>query len=403
MFENILGQPVIEQLKADIAGETLPASILFAGPPNAGKGTAALELARVFSCENATGSAPWNCACPACGLHRNLAHPDLLVAGPRPFNAEISASAAAFLRDHDSQAARMLFLRAVAKLLLRFSPVLCEDDPKAHKLNSQIEAVNDDMAEIAASAIKPEKFEKTLEAIVKNTAKLQADGVSDQIPVSQIRSAAYWLHLAPRSGRKLLVIENADKMNDSARNSLLKTLEEPPATGAIVLTSARPKALLATILSRVRPYAFSRRDEAGETEVIRRVFRGESSRAETREHGGSLLGAYLDSFQPVSDETLAALAAQFTAALQRPLQEGAAALAAILAGAGNFESRVLFTKFLGLLLDNFLRDSRERGGGWIYACDLWRRLTREAQTACEIYKQSPAAALQRLFTELKRQ
>ena len=55
----------------------------------------------------------------------------------------------------------------------------------------------------------------------------------------------------PYDGRyKIYIIEDADKMNPQAQNALLKTLEEPPAYGVILLLSAAPDALLATIRSR---------------------------------------------------------------------------------------------------------------------------------------------------------
>ncbi|MDR2079576.1 MAG: DNA polymerase III, partial [Treponema sp.] len=141
MFENILGQPVISLLSSDINGGTLAPSMLFSGPLASGKGSAALELGRILSCEQ---SGAWNCSCPACTRHRQLVHPDLLLLGPRNFSAEIAASAAAFLRDPPAQAVRFLFIRSARKLLARFSPVLWEDEPKIAKLNPYIQSLDED-------------------------------------------------------------------------------------------------------------------------------------------------------------------------------------------------------------------------------------------------------------------
>src|SRR5437660_9005046 len=49
---------------------------------------------------------------------------------------------------------------------------------------------------------------------------------------------------------RVFVVEDAEYMNDQAANALLKTLEEPPPTSHLILTSANPTALLATIRSR---------------------------------------------------------------------------------------------------------------------------------------------------------
>lgn len=57
-------------------------------------------------------------------------------------------------------------------------------------------------------------------------------------------------------GYKLCVIDNAEKMNVSAQNALLKTLEEPTPDTVIFLISAQPYLLLPTILSRCQHLKF---------------------------------------------------------------------------------------------------------------------------------------------------
>ena len=56
---------------------------------------------------------------------------------------------------------------------------------------------------------------------------------------------------------RIFIIDDADKMNDSASNALLKTLEEPPAASHIFLITARPDALLPTIGSRCQTLRFA--------------------------------------------------------------------------------------------------------------------------------------------------
>jgi DNA polymerase-3 subunit delta' len=56
---------------------------------------------------------------------------------------------------------------------------------------------------------------------------------------------------------RFFIIDDADKMNDSASNALLKTLEEPPATSHIFLITSRPDALLPTIRSRCQMLRFA--------------------------------------------------------------------------------------------------------------------------------------------------
>ncbi|HKJ22847.1 MAG TPA: DNA polymerase III subunit delta' [Gammaproteobacteria bacterium] len=71
------------------------------------------------------------------------------------------------------------------------------------------------------------------------------------ILVDQIRELTQHLGLkAQMGGYKVAVIEPAGKMNMNAANCLLKSLEEPPAATLLVLVSARPASLPATIRSR---------------------------------------------------------------------------------------------------------------------------------------------------------
>jgi len=74
------------------------------------------------------------------------------------------------------------------------------------------------------------------------------------ILVDQIRESV--IAIASRSPfegrRKVFIVEEADRMNPSAQNALLKTLEEPFEDTLIILLSAREEELLDTIKSRCR-------------------------------------------------------------------------------------------------------------------------------------------------------
>ena len=56
---------------------------------------------------------------------------------------------------------------------------------------------------------------------------------------------------------RLLVIYEADRMNLSAANIFLKTLEEPTASTTILLLTTRPYSLLPTIRSRCQRVRFA--------------------------------------------------------------------------------------------------------------------------------------------------
>ena len=68
---------------------------------------------------------------------------------------------------------------------------------------------------------------------------------------------------------KVALIFNADKMTTDAANAFLKTLEEPPQETLIVLTTAKPHALLPTLISRCQKLRFDPlRDEKIEEALV---------------------------------------------------------------------------------------------------------------------------------------
>ena len=78
-----------------------------------------------------------------------------------------------------------------------------------------------------------------------------------RIVVDNIREATGVLHVRPlEAPYKVLIIRDADRMNPQAQNALLKTLEEPPGSARLILTSSRPQTFLVTILSRCQRMDF---------------------------------------------------------------------------------------------------------------------------------------------------
>jgi DNA polymerase-3 subunit delta' len=79
------------------------------------------------------------------------------------------------------------------------------------------------------------------------------------IVVERIRALMHWAELTShRGGAKAALIVPAERMNASAANALLKTLEEPPADTYFLLVSHQPGRLPATIVSRCQRVAAPR-------------------------------------------------------------------------------------------------------------------------------------------------
>jgi len=87
---------------------------------------------------------------------------------------------------------------------------------------------------------------------------LRPAGKSRQIGAEVTREAIGRIQISPQvSRRKVLVVYEADRMNLSAANIFLKTLEEPTASTTILLLTTRPYSLLPTIRSRCLHFRFT--------------------------------------------------------------------------------------------------------------------------------------------------
>lgn len=78
------------------------------------------------------------------------------------------------------------------------------------------------------------------------------------IKVADIKELQERMRFLPLEGaRRVVIIDDAERMNITSANSLLKTLEEPSPTNVFVLVSSRPHLLPLTILSRCHRLRFN--------------------------------------------------------------------------------------------------------------------------------------------------
>ncbi len=430
MFENVLGQEEIKkQLTDDLRKNKLPPSILYYGPNSAGKFTAALELARCVSCSQG-GS--WGCTCPSCLKHKEMTSPDLLILGARDHIPEIKAASQTLLKNRQISS-RYLFLRTVRKLTLRFDARLWDADEqkflKAAPIISEIEELSSLLSVDAIENIDDTKLKKTVEAIVLQCTKLQDDCAYDSIPINQVRKASAWIRLMPSGSKKILIVENADKMQEGARNAFLKILEEPPSYGVFILTTERRGAIMPTILSRVRSYKFGERSDASFEEVITRVFKGELTE-ENRFGSFNLLRNFLYSFLPVSFKTIQITAAYFYDFIfdlilreqkkippalydsvnkfktENNIANEKTSVSAIVNSLNKFKPHTIFVLFLNSLLYFLQRALKEADTNNLSAKETEAyfkisNLIKTAETANDVYNISPQAVLENLSEKIK--
>ena len=88
--------------------------------------------------------------------------------------------------------------------------------------------------------------------------RIGEDGkVRKVIPVDEARRLAEFFSKSPASApHRVAIVDAADDLNINAANALLKTLEEPPERGILLMISHSPGRLLPTIRSRCRRLAF---------------------------------------------------------------------------------------------------------------------------------------------------
>lgn len=393
MFENLVNQEAGKLLAADIRHNRLPGAILFSGSEASGKLTAALETARILSChENPQGK--WLCECPSCLQHKSLICSNLMLMGPRDCSLEISAAAKTFTDAHFINAkfidaARYLFLRSVRKLTLRFNGILWEGDSSLNKIGSLIEEINENLEVLDFPRELPDitEVKKICEEISKLCNKLEEDFLYDSIPINQVRNMEAWAHIKTEEGRKTVIIENADRMQTSVRNALLKILEEPPEDVVFILLTSKRNAIMQTILSRVRTYNFADRTLEQQQEVITRVFHNE-------DFSGSI-NDYLLTYLPVTPSEIKGQARVFyNSVANRQICN----IEEIVKKCEKFNPRIELRLFLSNIAA-FTKPLLNSQAGTEAAAQTMQ-LLRNCSDNITLYNQSPASALEILMRDM---
>ncbi|MEM9435787.1 MAG: DNA polymerase III subunit delta' [Pseudomonadota bacterium] len=98
-----------------------------------------------------------------------------------------------------------------------------------------------------AARAEPGLFSLT-RSVVETTGRM-----SREIRIEDVRRLRGFFSLsAADGGRRIVIVDAADEMNQSAANAILKLLEEPPANATMLLIAHQPSRLLPTIRSRCR-------------------------------------------------------------------------------------------------------------------------------------------------------
>jgi DNA polymerase-3 subunit delta' len=194
-FSNFIGNAeIVQSLRQMIAENRLPQTLLFAGPRGVGKATLARLLAAAMSCLKTPGE-----PCGRCSNCLRMLAADLSLDDFQKMLAEREKLTSA--------------QRGDSPLIVSTHPDLLIFPP---------------------------------------------DGPMQLITIEQARQLRAAARFGPSEGkRRVFLIDHADRANDEAANSLLKTLEEPAPSLTLILTAENPYELLPTIRSRSIPFYFA--------------------------------------------------------------------------------------------------------------------------------------------------
>jgi len=226
-FRDVAGpRRLLALLARSIRGDTLPPSLIFAGPPGAGKCAAAIATAQSLNCLS-----------------------------PLEFTEFTNA---------ESSSAR-----------------LANQQPRAVAAQAhEMPGVGIDACGVCAACTRIARG-------VHPDVPILEPGENGSIRIDQVREVVERAGYRPFEGRRrVVIIDQADTLVVAAQNALLKTLEEPPSSSIFILVSARPDMLLATVQSRcprLRFPAMAREEiDADAREVAERVLLGAATNADQR-------------------------------------------------------------------------------------------------------------------------
>lgn len=202
------------------------------------------------------------------------------------------------------------------------------------------------------------------------------------IKIEQIRQLQSAFALAPYlSGRRVCIIEDAERLTAQAANSILKTLEEPQGSSLFILVASSKQQLLATIISRCLAMAFQPLPSSVLSRALMdKGFAGSAVEVAARLSGGRF-GQALKLLEP-GGLNQRNQAAEITAALIQGERKFVWKTAALLDKHERKDFLALL-EYLTLILRDLLMISGRRDRRLLYNIDLEEQLTRQAGTWTE--------------------
>lgn len=200
LFNEVVGQNDVKSvLRAQVQSGRLPHALLLAGDTGYGTLALALALANYVLCSNRSETDSCH-SCPECTKVKKLIHPDLHFSFP-------------IIKKNSGITTADTYMKEWIELLT---------SDKYFDLSDWLKHIANE-----------------------NKQAVITDDESDNI-IHKLSLASY------EGGWKVMIIWLPEKMNNSAANTLLKTLEEPSKNTLFIMCSEHPEEMLTTILSRTQ-------------------------------------------------------------------------------------------------------------------------------------------------------
>ncbi len=275
MFDElkIYQKAIAEQLQSQIETGTLSQVNLFGGSRYSLRMSYALETARILSCQSDGSDA---CTCDSCRKFRSLSVSNVVIVSQRDHRSVIETALATYERLYNDFS-RMFLIQSIRRMLLQYHPALLggtqtQSQRSTAGLASQVNELLLDLShETQRGAGEAKRTVKELRSALKGV--FSATKKNNTVTIGQVRALEQWSNQTSMQGEKrFIILEAMEQTNTSARNSLLKMLEEPARDTYFFLISEEPSRIMQTILSRVRRYTFPPLSEEAVAQFLQRFY-----------------------------------------------------------------------------------------------------------------------------------
>lgn len=268
MYKNLFGQESITDILQNEISYNPPSlahSMIFYGSRYTGRLSAALETARLLNCTKEKSD---DCNCLNCTAIRDLTFNGLIVLSRRNYYYEITETLSCYRREKLPHLRDKLY-RAIRLSFAPLQDFIIENTVIPDSDKKQLQSLGNKIADFID---KPEYTSTELEEIEKCASFFLTLYKNKNIPVNTFRNMLNWSYMTMPEGKKVVIIDDVDQLEQSSENVLLKRLEEPSDDLYFILLAENSNRVIQTIRSRCRAYYFKNLPLEAKNAVLRDVY-----------------------------------------------------------------------------------------------------------------------------------